>query len=121
LKHHPLLAGSMPGLSPGEWCRYAMRLQHRGCFDDRDRIYAFLGLLSGNTILCEPDYKKSTFQVYMETTKAALISGNFEVLSLAGTWSRKYGIAHGRLAENGSCEREYLPSWVPDYRNKGDL
>jgi hypothetical protein len=49
-----------------------------GCLDTRDNIYGLRGLikLSKEVHMLDPDYSKSTLQVYRDSIEAALV--NFE-------------------------------------------
>ncbi|KAI1429990.1 heterokaryon incompatibility protein-domain-containing protein [Xylaria sp. FL1777] len=71
------------------------------CSDDRDRIYALLGLLSvHHTFIIQPDYSKPIKKVYRDLMlEYARSQGSLDVLTL--------------------CEDAEKPSWVPDLHKLG--
>jgi hypothetical protein len=83
------------------------------CTDDRDRVYAFLGLSfekdSHSTIATriEPDYTISTYQVYYNLGVKAVEAGHLSALLDA--------VNHGPSLHAGPTD---LPSWVPDWRRQ---
>lgn len=83
----------------------------RLCQNDRDRVYALLGLYP-NTIgqLVNVDYQKSTSAVYTDLARIIIENYNLGIISQAGIWPR---IANTAFAATIS---DACPSWVPDYR-----
>jgi len=74
------------------------------CFDDRDRVFALLGMAYDREALgLTPDYSKTCEQIYIETAASILQSGQTYILSL----TRCDGM------------RKNLPSWVPDWSAPG--
>ena len=75
--------------------------------DPRDKIYSILGIRGARIDLratkdVQVDYKKSTQEVFTETTKAIILGGSsFNICGMKGNLSSK--------SITG------LPSWVPDY------
>lgn len=73
----------------------------RGATDDRDRAFAFLGIIPSTESPLQPDYKKTTAEVYLGTADYLMSRhDNLWLLPLAG-------IGFPRKVENS-------PSWVPD-------
>jgi len=73
--------------------------------DDKDRIYALLGMANDGKLLeIDPDYKESTSceWVYTAAARAMLFAGQIDILSLSQNRDKTCG----------------LPSWVPDWRDK---
>lgn len=97
-----------------------------GTADQRDKIYAFLGLIqlqsinesSGQLVSSTygiiPDYRKSPRDVFIEATKAIILRD--ETLDICG----RAGLAQMSTAETVV---KNLPSWVPDFgaRTKGTV
>jgi hypothetical protein len=86
---------SLPGaggysLSPfQQFHTYAHEFRRRDCKDDRDRIYALLGLLPENgPALIEPNYEKTVAEVYIEAARNQLKHGQITVLYEAGMCRR---------------------------------
>jgi hypothetical protein len=120
-------------MSPyNELANFMDLVKDQKCKDDRDRIYALLGLglyhLSndikssngmGSKII--PDYSKSTAEVYTHVGRHYVLQGDLSILHTAGLWRR--------LSPPGGCNvqeylpevplssPDYLPSWVPDFSN----
>ncbi|KAH8784369.1 heterokaryon incompatibility protein-domain-containing protein [Hyaloscypha finlandica] len=99
---------------------YATQLNRRQCKDDRDRVYALLGILARDRNLhIQPDYSKSTVRVYLELARNALRLGHIGLLYEAGL-CRRLSFAPPDLythPETGIQDlSKYLPSWAPDYR-----
>ena len=118
-------------LSPyNELASFLALVKDQKCRDDRDRIYALLGLglfhlnrpvtlASGVSISITPDYTKSTPEVYTHVARFHVMQGDLFLLHHAGLWRR--------LTPNAGCSiqeyqpkfpaqsLEYLPSWVPDF------
>jgi hypothetical protein len=89
---------------------YLLRTRARDATDARDKIFAVLGLVSGNTLDLgiQPDYGASVEDVYCEATRRLIVvSGNLEVLGLC------YPFDDGRATN--------LLSWVPDWSSRGYL
>jgi hypothetical protein len=59
-------------------------------------------------------------QIYTEFTRSQLSLGNIGVLYDAGVWKRKFFQMPNLRSERSSQESwsEYLPTWVPDYREE---
>jgi hypothetical protein len=84
--------------------------QYRGleCTDDRDRVYALLGLpsIDRNMPLPEPDYSKSVVEIYCEAVKPTIrYTTDLTVLCLPRR--------HGTM--NDSKFKHKIPFWVPDW------
>ena len=83
-----------------------------GITEEKDRIYAFLGLLqrreNGQVHIDDygirPDYKKPARDVFIEATKAIIV--NDKTLDICGR--------SGDPALNSASNSKNLPSWVPD-------
>jgi hypothetical protein len=88
-----------PTMSLYQWCRL---LIDRKCIDERDRIYAALGLAT-NDLAIVPDYGLSFADVCLDLTKRSLLAGDFSVLYDAVT-----------PMENASAISP--PSFVPSLR-----
>ncbi|KAI4247606.1 MAG: hypothetical protein L6R42_009584 [Xanthoria sp. 1 TBL-2021] len=98
---------------------YMHQLRRRSCKDDRDRVFALLGLLPESSGLnIHPDYSKTVAEVYTEFATAQLQLGNIGVLYDAGLWKRKYSQPPDLRSEqrNQASWSDYLPTWAPDYR-----
>ena len=68
--------------------------------DPRDKIYGLLGLATDSEQLCIlPDYDKSITEVYTDTSRRLIATGETSILS----WCQQ------------STRVEGLPSWVPDF------
>lgn len=79
------------------------------CGDDRDRVFGFLAL-STDVPNIEPDYKKTTAEVY---TNFAIKNLSYFTLFRAGLRRR------GPIPDPQQSivlDRNYLPSWCPDLR-----
>ncbi|KAB2109327.1 hypothetical protein AG0111_0g2662 [Alternaria gaisen] len=63
---------------PTRWLNMFYLASNYGCLDTRDNIYGLRGLmkLSKEVHMLDPDYSKSTLQVYRDLIEAALV--NFE-------------------------------------------
>ncbi|KAE9989441.1 hypothetical protein Vi05172_g6960 [Venturia inaequalis] len=74
------------------------------CADPRDRLYAFLGLLTDNKIEIKPDYRVPRYEILTDTAKR-FIEGkaSLEIFSLIP-----------RVGQEESL-REGVPSWAPDW------
>jgi hypothetical protein len=68
--------------------------------DDRDRVYALLGLAKASLGLI-PDYRKNPLRVFSDTSKAALQAISHSPLEFFKTY-------------DGSCGKE-IPSWAVDW------
>jgi hypothetical protein len=73
--------GRRPAMTLFQWCRL---LVDRKCIDERDRVYAALGL-AFNTLAVEPDYSLSFADIRLDLTKRSLLAGDFSVLYDAET------------------------------------
>ena len=100
------------------------------CRDDRDRIYALLGLglfhlnrpvtlASGVSISITPDYTKSTPEVYTHVARFHVMKGDLFLLHDAGLWRRLTPSAGCSIQEYqpeiSAQSLDYLPSWAPDF------
>lgn len=100
---------------------YMSQLRRRSCKDGRDRVFALKGLLRDRSnLIIQPDYSKTVVQVYTELTRSQLGLGNIGVLYEAGLWKRRSFYMPDLRPEHSSHAfwSEYLPTWVPDYRNE---
>jgi hypothetical protein len=89
----------------------------RGCSDDRDRVFAILGLDQNDSVnVIQSDYSSSVSGVYTAFAKAMLKRGSFAVLGHAGVWNRCS--SDHTVDENSasSWPGDACPSWVPEYR-----
>ena len=107
---------------PAEEITYYMhQLRRRSCKDDRDRVFALRGLLPvrGQNLI-EPDYEKTVACVYTDLARSQLKLGNIGLLYDAGLWKRKaFQLPDiGGYNSSEASLLDYLPSWVPDYRNE---
>ncbi|KAI4246122.1 MAG: hypothetical protein L6R40_002074 [Gallowayella cf. fulva] len=104
-----------PEAPASEMQYYMHQLRRRQCKDDRDRVFALLGLLPDHSLPgIRPDYSKNVVQVYTELTRSQLRLGNIGVLYDAGLWKRKSPYPAGKKA---SWPNE-MPTWVADYRHE---
>lgn len=82
------------------------------CFDDRDRIYAMLGLTAPSTTghhpLLQPDYRKPSSEVLRDATRYALLEYN----DVCKIWKDVYYVSQEGLDREGSL------SWVPSWRSQ---
>jgi hypothetical protein len=93
------------------WFTFLASFGFRGCGNDRDRVYALLGLSPPQSrIPLEIDYAKRRAEIYTEVATFALRSGVLQHLYSAGAWRRKEPKTHG-----ATCSPDYLQSWVPDH------
>lgn len=85
-----------------------------GCGDDRDRIFATLGIAADGGIGdIVPDYGKSIEEIYMNVVKCKILaSSESNCLSFLGY---VVGRAPGSSI---SPTYEDLPTWAPDWRTK---
>lgn len=95
---------------------YVHELSGRQCQDDRDRVYALLGLRHPDSkITIQPDYTKSVVDVYVDFAAKHLELGETFFLYYAGLWLRK------RDPEDSSTSTTFasadrLPSWAQEHR-----
>ncbi|KAL8992894.1 MAG: hypothetical protein Q9169_006759, partial [Polycauliona sp. 2 TL-2023] len=106
---------------PSSVTYYMHQFRRRGCKDDRDRVFALLGLLGENTGLdVVADYSKSVTQIYTEFAVSRLKLGNLGLLYDAGLWKRKRSGLRDELTIQASSA-DYIPTWIPDYRSDMSL
>lgn len=86
---------------------YMFKLRHQRCADDRDRVYALLGLrpfftdimeVDDKMINIEPDYDKPAFEVYRKWAIELTGSGDCNFLLGAGLWQRNVEMTCGDLS-----------------------
>lgn len=103
------------------------RAASHGCANDRDRVYGLLGLASPiakNTfgLAIVPDYSKPVPHVYrdfalqfIKKSHAFNYPRDLRILQDAGLWKRSVAKSHEILSLDLN-DKEYLPTWVPEYR-----
>jgi hypothetical protein len=89
--------------------------RRRGCQDDRDRVFATVGLCGHSRIQVDVDYSEPVAEVYIDFTKVMLAGGALCILNHAGTWNRK-SVPHEGQLEASEGEGCHCPSWVPELR-----
>ena len=95
------------------WFKHISLFGARNCSDPRDHVYALLGLLPAKTAIeIIPDYTKDPAEVYTQVADIALRRGVLQNLCSAGIWRRTSYVRH-----DSTCQKDYLPSWVPDYNS----
>ncbi|KAG4421121.1 hypothetical protein IFR04_005764 [Cadophora malorum] len=95
------------------WFKSVALFGSRKCSDQKDHVYALLGILppqAEGRVVIKADYSKHLAEVSTEVASMAFKNGVLQHLYSAGAWRRSRFIDHGE-----SCERAYLPSWVPDH------
>lgn len=104
MQSHPFLLESEhepDSRSLYQWCRM---LVNRGCADERDKVYAALGLTTHHLDIV-PDYNLSFADVRLDLTKKSLFVGDFSVLHDAETQTRGSSLS-------------FEPSFVPSLRRR---
>lgn len=100
------------------------------CTDDRDKIFAFLGIAQDwlqDSDGLEPDYEVNVATLFKKVASWCLkASGGFHILSCsAGPWDRKKQDEILHLLQNHTSQAKnrrallQLPSWVPDWTRIG--
>lgn len=118
-------------MSPyNELAAFLALVKDQKCRDDRDRIYALLGLglfhlkrpvtmASGVSSSITPDYTKSTSEVYTQVARHHVMKGDLFLLHHAALWRRLTPSAGCSIQEYQpkvpAQSLDYLPSWVPDF------
>lgn len=89
-----------------DWKFYYLlsKMSKKQVSDDRDHVYAFMGLIDEPGVVIEPDYKISLAETYIRCARA-IIEGS-KSLDILGTVRPKV-----QFQEVGS----QLPTWVPDW------
>ena len=90
---------------------------NRDCSDPRDRTYALLSLRAEDDI--DPDYYKSTSDVYTDFARAYLQRGESRIFSSAGLQriANRPDCPRLKSSDNASGLLKYhSPSWAPDWR-----
>ncbi|RDL33943.1 uncharacterized protein BP5553_08311 [Venustampulla echinocandica] len=97
---------------------FMQRLRQQDCKDDRDRVYALLGLQTPLflSLHFKPDYTVTSFEVYTKFAWAHLEAGDVEILLDAGIWWRDISEVNLDQAPIVEYDPNYLPSWAPDLR-----
>jgi hypothetical protein len=72
--------------------------------DDKDRVYAFLGLLDDGHVSIEADYTLNTRAAFSDVARKVIASS--ESLTILGLIAR---------AEREKSMDQDIPSWVPDW------
>ncbi|KAK4570367.1 hypothetical protein LTR86_002447 [Recurvomyces mirabilis] len=87
--------------------------RHRTATDERDVIYALLGLTrDGADLLPIPNYMQSVADIFTKTTRSMILRQGQEVLiMLAGARRRR----HTWSLDECKLRDANLPSWVPDW------
>jgi hypothetical protein len=88
-----------PALSLYQWCRM---LEDRRCIDERDRVYAALGLATKDLGI-SPDYRLSFADICLDLAKKSLLAGDFSVLYDAST-------------PMDNARKASVPSFIPSLR-----
>jgi hypothetical protein len=78
---HPMHPGQSSSMSLYQWCRM---LGDRKCTEERDRIYAALGLAT-DTLATLPDYNPTSEEVFLDPTTKTLLAGDLSPLHDAPT------------------------------------
>ncbi|KAI1288671.1 heterokaryon incompatibility protein-domain-containing protein [Xylaria venustula] len=87
-------------------------MSNRDCSDDRDRIYVMLALTTSPYPMT-PNYTKTVAEVYTEFTRR--YSPNTQILE-AGLCRRRCRDRDYQAVLVDISDRNYLPSWVPEFR-----
>ncbi|KAJ8130704.1 hypothetical protein O1611_g2922 [Lasiodiplodia mahajangana] len=90
-------------------------MSNRDCSDDRDRIYAMLAMTTSPRTM-KPDYSKTVAEVYTEFARR--YSPHTQIYR-AGLCRREFPRRTGKESNVTPIDishRDYLPSWVPEFR-----
>ena len=109
----------------------ATQMSNRDCSDDRDRVYAMLSMTRSHLEMA-PDYTKTVAEVYTEFTRKFSPNTQLYFAGLARRQPESSSDAimpkDGEIGhEHDECEslditgRDYLPTWVPEYRPRKNL
>ena len=100
------------------------KTRYQSCSDERDRIYALLGITlhrnRENTTLLDINYSETPSQLYTRFSQHFLAQGDIEILHHA-TLNRRFSpnfdlISQETVWMNPSPDSDYLPSWAVDFR-----
>ena len=86
------------------------------CSNERDQIYALLGLNDDDRFLMTPDYTKPVETIYTDFAKACLRCHDMRLLHFAGP--QHFRVAPGFLRISEEEMHSALPSWVPNWNPK---
>ena len=95
---------------------------HFDCSNDRDRVYALLGIINRKIFTIKPRYQCSVAEVYTDFARQWLLSCQRGVHKPLWHWDTGLNLAVTILDKAGSPCPPYfdpikgLPSWVPDWR-----
>ncbi|KAI0110870.1 heterokaryon incompatibility protein-domain-containing protein [Nemania sp. FL0031] len=90
-------------------------MSNRNCSDDRDRVYAMLAMTTSPYTM-SPDYDMTVAETYTEFTRR--YSPNTQLFT-AGLCRRKFPQLRDKESNTAPIDisdRDYLPSWVPEFR-----
>jgi len=93
--------------------RVVSGLSRKKCTDPRDRIFASVNLLSTPKPILAPSYTLSVSEVYRQAT-VAMIRDTKSLNCICAARPRECDNERPQR-RTGLVEREYVPSWVPDW------